>query len=114
MPDDVILRRWSARIRTQDEAAYADYIRGTGLDDYGRTSGNLGYQMLFRALGDGSSEVTTLSWWTSLDAMAAFAGEDITRARYYPEDDRFLLDRPAHVEHHRIVAGSDSVVLRAP
>ena len=29
--------------------------------------------------------------------------EDIEVARYYPEDDRFLLARPAHVEHHRVV-----------
>ncbi|UIJ45086.1 antibiotic biosynthesis monooxygenase [Sphingomonas cannabina] len=109
--NEVILRRWSARIRTADERAYADYILATGLDDYRATPGNLGYQMLFRALGDGTSEVTTLSWWTSLAAIEAFAGADPTLARYYPEDDRFLLDRPERVEHHRVAAGSDVVTL---
>lgn len=102
----MILRRWQARIRTADRAAYAAYISGTGGSDYASTPGNLGYQMLFRDLDDGSSEVTTLSWWRSLDDIKAFAGEDIAMARYYPEDDRFLLDRPLHVEHHEIVAGS--------
>jgi heme-degrading monooxygenase HmoA len=104
----MILRRWAALIRTADEDAYRAYIEETGLADYGRTPGNLGFQMLFRALGDGTSEVTTLSWWRTMDDITAFAGEDVERARYYPEDDRFLLSRPEKVEHHRVVAGDKS------
>ena len=103
---DIILRRWASRIRTADEAAYVDYIGETGLSDYRATPGNLGAQMLLRALGDGTSEVTTLSWWESMDAIRAFAGDDVETARYYPDDDRFLLDKPKQVEHHRVVAGS--------
>lgn len=102
----MILRRWSARIRTADRDAYADYIERTGGTDYTSTAGNLGFQMLFRDLGDATSQVTTLSWWRSLDDIRAFAGEDIDRARYYAEDDRYLLERPDTVEHHEIVAGS--------
>ena len=102
----MILRRWSSRIRTADEAAYIDYIKTTGLDDYRSTSGNLGAQMLMRALPGGISAVTTLSWWRSMNAICAFAGEDIEIARYYPEDKRFLLEKPECVEHHRIVAGA--------
>jgi heme-degrading monooxygenase HmoA len=104
--DTIILRRWASRIRTADEAAYVDYIAGTGLQDYRATPGNLGAQMLLRALGDGTSEVTTLSWWTGMDAIRAFAGEEIEVARYYPDDDRFLLEKPERVEHHRVVAGT--------
>ena len=100
MSDTIILRRWSARIRTADEADYIAYIAGTGLDDYRATPGNLGAQMLVRTLGNGESEVSTLSWWESLDAIRAFAGEDIAVARYYPEDDRFLLTRPRTVKHY--------------
>ena len=106
MPDTVILRRWSARIRTTDEDDYVAYIAGTGIADYRATPGNLGAQMLVRTLADGESEVTTLSWWESIEAITAFAGTDYDRARYYPEDDRFLLTRPDRVEHHRVVAGT--------
>ena len=102
----IILRRWSSRIRSADEAEYTAYIEATGLEDYRSTPGNLGCQMLMRALGDGTTEVTTLSWWDSMDAITAFAGADPGVARYYPEDDRFLLDKPEWVEHHRLVAGS--------
>lgn len=102
----LILRRWSALIRTADREAYTAYIAGTGGSDYTSTPGNRGYQMTMRDLDDGTTEVATLSWWISLDAIRAFAGEDITIARYYPEDDKYLLTRPKHVEHHAIVAGT--------
>ena len=99
------MRRWVGRIRTGDREAYVEYIRRTGVADYLATPGNLGCEMLLRDLPDGSSEVTTLSWWSDMEAVRAFAGEDPERARYYPEDDRFLLDRPVGVEHHLVVAG---------
>src|SRR3954470_21827462 len=106
MPDAaIILRRWSSRIRSADEAEYVAYIEATGLKDYRATPGNLGCQMLMRACGDGTTEVTTLSWWESMAAITAFAGDDPEVARYYPEDDRFLLEKPEQVEHHRVVAG---------
>ncbi|MDP5278321.1 hypothetical protein Q9Q95_05235 [Sphingomonas sp. DG1-23] len=101
----MILRRWRGVIRTDARDAYRDYIAATGGTDYGSTPGNLGFQMLFRDLGDGTTEVTTLSWWENLDAIRGFAGADIALARYYPEDDDYLLERPMHVEHHAVVAG---------
>ncbi len=103
----MILRRWSSRIRTRESADYVRYIEGTGIEDYLATPGNLGCQMLLRDVGDGTSEVTTLSWWRSMDDITAFAGDPVDRARYYPEDDRFLLEKPERVEHHRVVAKGD-------
>ena len=84
-----IMRKWTGRIRTADRDEYVRYIEDTGLHDYGSTPGNLGYEMLVRDLPDGSSEVTTTSWWQDLVSIAAFAGENIDLARYYPEDDRY-------------------------
>ncbi|HWU95126.1 MAG TPA: hypothetical protein VN029_05980 [Sphingomonas sp.] len=102
----MILRRWRGVIRTAERDAYRDYIAATGGTDYTATPGNLGFQMLFRDLGDGTTEVTTLSWWKSLDDIHGFAGDDIRVARYYPEDDRYLVERPLHVEHHDVAADS--------
>ena len=100
----VILRKWTGRIRTPHEREYVDYIVGTGLEDYGKTPGNLGYEMLLRDLGNGETEVSTISWWESMDSIRAFAGDNPELARYYPEDDKYLLHRPLHVEHHRVIA----------
>jgi heme-degrading monooxygenase HmoA len=100
----MIFRKWTGRIRTAEREAYVAYIVGTGLADYANTPGNRGYQMVTRDLGDGSTEVSTMSWWDSMDAIRAFAGAEPERARYYPEDDAFLLDRPEHVEHSEVAA----------
>ena len=100
----MIFRRWRGRIRTADRDEYVAYIRATGLEDYGQTPGNRGYQMLTRDLGDGTTEVVTTSWWDSMDAIRAFAGDQPELARYYPEDDRFLVERPEHVEHSLVEA----------
>lgn len=103
----MILRRWTGRIRTADREAYRAYIEETGGSDYAATPGNLGFQMLFRDLADGVTEVTTLSWWRSSEDIHGFAGDDIEIARYYPEDDRYLVgERTCIVEHHEVVAGT--------
>lgn len=101
--EPLILRRWSSRIRTADREEYVSYIKSTGVEDYLATPGNVGCEMLLRDCGDGSTEVSTLSWWRSMEAIRAFAGHDVDRARYYPLDDRYLIEKPEHVEHHIVV-----------
>lgn len=98
-----ILRRWASKIRTEDRAAYVEYVRSTGGHDYSSTPGNLGFQMLLRDVSDGTTEIETLSWWTSIEAIVAFAGEEYKKARYYPDDDRFLLTKPEFVTHFEVV-----------
>jgi heme-degrading monooxygenase HmoA len=110
----VILRKWTGRIRTAHASEYVDYIVGTGLEDYGKTPGNLGYEMLLRDLGNGETEVSTISWWESMASIRAFAGDEPELARYYPEDDKYLLHRPLHVEHHRVIASDLSVPKVSP
>jgi heme-degrading monooxygenase HmoA len=104
MSGEIIMRRWVGRIRTADEQEYTHYIEDTGLAEYRETPGNLGAQMLMRRQADGVSEVTTLSWWLGEEAIRAFAGDDMNAAKYYPEDERFLLDQPHNVDHFRVVA----------
>ncbi len=104
----MIFRKWTGRIRTADQAEYIAYIERTSGDHYLSTPGNLGYQILVRDLDGATSEISTISWWADLDAVRAFAGDDYARASYYPEDDRYLLDRPEFVEHHIVVADGRS------
>ena len=40
-----------------------------------------------------------------MEAVRAFAGPEPERARYYPEDDAFLLDKPEFVQHYEVVEG---------
>jgi len=72
--------------------------------EYRRTPGNQGAHMLTRDLDDGRTEIVTLSFWNSREVIRGFAGEDITRAVFYPEDDRFLVDREETVTHYEVHA----------
>jgi hypothetical protein len=38
----IILRRWSSRVRSADEADHVAYIEASGREDYRATPGNLG------------------------------------------------------------------------
>jgi heme-degrading monooxygenase HmoA len=98
----VIARLWRGWVRTEQTAAYVDYITATGLRDYAGTPGNLGAQMWTRDLGDGRTEVVTVSWWATRSDIEGFAGADIDVAVFYPEDDQYLVDRETRVSHYEV------------
>lgn len=102
----MILRVWKSTIRSTDLDQYVAYISDTGAADYAATDGNCGFEVLARNLAHDLVEVTTLSGWRDLEAVKAFAGEDYERARYYPDDDRYLVDKSKTVEHFTVIAGS--------
>jgi hypothetical protein len=77
-----------------------DYVSSTGLVAYRSATGNLGACIAVRDLDDERAEIVTLSWWKDKQSIVAFAGNDIDRARYFPEDDRYLLTRPETVQHY--------------
>jgi heme-degrading monooxygenase HmoA len=98
----MIARIWRGWVRTERAESYVEYIRATGIAEYLQTPGNLGAQMLTRDVGDGRTEVLTLSWWESLDSIRGFAGDDIERAVFYPQDDDYLIDRETTVRHYGV------------
>jgi heme-degrading monooxygenase HmoA len=95
----IIARTWTGAVRTADADEYAAYIRATGFAEYGRTAGNRG-AFLLRRDENGTTEFIALSLWDGVEAIRAFAGEDIEAAVLYPEDERYLIggSRTAHYE----------------
>jgi len=102
-----VLREWRAEVRRELKNEYIDYVRGTGIVHYRASPGNLGAMIATRDIDEKRSEIVTLSWWTDSSAIRAFAGEDISLARYFPEDDRFLLTRPERVLHYESTSPSE-------
>ena len=100
----MIARMWRGWVRTEQVQSYVAYIARTGLREYASTAGNLGCQMWTRDLGDGRSEVVTVSWWESRSAVEGFAGKNIDTAVFYPEDDDYLIDRETTVSHFDVAA----------
>ncbi|MCC9204981.1 hypothetical protein [Arthrobacter sp. zg-Y769] len=97
-----IVRTWRGIVRSDDLETYVAYVRETGINGYSATAGNLGAWIITRSLDEGRSEIVTVSLWVSLEAIRAFAGADVGRAVFYPEDDRFLLERDRTVSHYSL------------
>ncbi len=97
----MIARVWRGVVRLADADVYADYIRETGFEQYALTDGNRGAWLLRRDEGD-RTEFITYSLWDSLNSVRAFAGDDIERAVYYPDDERYLVERDDLVRHYSV------------
>lgn len=97
----MITRIWRGWTRPEDTEAYAAYITATGIVAYKATPGNQGAYLISRPDGD-RTEFLTISFWDNLESIAAFAGDDIDQAVFYPEDDRFLIDRETTVTHFEV------------
>ncbi|HUN35604.1 MAG TPA: hypothetical protein VMU95_26700 [Trebonia sp.] len=76
-------------------------MQQTGIDGYRRTPGNRGAWVLWRIDG-GRAEFVTVSFWDSRAAIEGFAGPDIDKAVFYPEDERFLVQRDLTVQHYEV------------
>ena len=99
----MIARIWRGAVRREDGDAYAEYMQSTGLAEYGSTIGNRGAWMLRRDIGD-LTEFVMFTLWESMDAVRAFAGDEYETAVFYPEDDRFLVERDLEATHYTVAA----------
>jgi len=98
----MIARTWAGAVRAADADAYLDYLHATGLAEYQATPGNRGVLALRRITGD-RAEFLLLTLWDSEEAIRRFAGDNIERAVFYPEDERFLVARDERVRHYEVV-----------
>ncbi len=90
---------WRGEVLTARAGEYLEYLKRTGLADYANVPGNRGTTVLTRELGD-RTEFLIVTEWDSWEAIREFAGADPEIARYYPEDDDYLLFRTERVEHY--------------
>ena len=102
----MIARVWRGVVRREDSDAYAAYILDTGIAGYVATPGNRGAWMLRRDDGD-RTEFLTFTLWDSLDDVRRFAGDDVQASVYYPEDDRYLIERDRKVAHYEVAGSAD-------
>jgi len=100
----VIARTWRGETSAGDADAYVAYLEHTGLAEYRATPGNRGAHLLRRELPGDRTEFVTLTFWDDVDAVRRFAGDDITVAVFYPEDDRFLAARDLVAHHYEVAS----------
>jgi len=101
----MIARIWHGVTPDAKAEQYLVYLNETGIPDYRATEGNQGVYVL-RKIEGGRAHFLLLTLWESLDAIKQFAGPDFEKARYYPEDDEYLLERELTVDHYEVVGNS--------
>lgn len=102
----MIVRMWHGMTPAEKADVYYDYLNRTGIPDYRATEGNRGVMVLRRVDGD-EAHFLLLSFWESLDDIEAFAGSDLTHARYYPDDGDYLLEFEERVIHYDLLNEED-------
>ena len=103
----MIARTWRGWTTRSDADAYVSYLKETGQPESLGTPGNRGFAILRRDDGD-RTEFVTISLWDSWEAIEAFAGPG-GQVVFYPEDDRFLIERESFVTHFEVASGKLSL-----
>lgn len=101
----MIIRMWHGRVNHEKAAAYRLFLIERAIPDYQAVPGNLSVKILQRHEDDATHFITMTSW-ESLEAINAFAGADAEKAKYYPEDEEFLLEFEPSVVHYEVVGRS--------
>jgi heme-degrading monooxygenase HmoA len=99
----VVARHWRGWTAAEDAERSVEYLNETGVPALAETPGNRGVQVWLRREGV-RAEFVVLSLCESREAIRAFAGDDIETARFYPEDDRFLVVRDLTCTHYDVAS----------
>ena len=100
----MIARRWHGRVPVEKAEDYLRLMANVGLPDYRGTDGNRGAWCLHRREED-IVHVEMFTLWDDVHAVRRFAGEELTKAKYYGFDPDFLLDLEPEVTHFEVIAG---------
>jgi heme-degrading monooxygenase HmoA len=96
---------WHGRVPTNKAQAYRAFVNNRAIPDYRSVPGNISVHILERKEGE-ITHFITMTFWENLDAIRGFAGDDIERAKYYPEDQDFLIEFEPNVVHYEVVGQS--------
>jgi heme-degrading monooxygenase HmoA len=99
----MIARIWHGKTTIEKADAYMqEYFLQTGLADYQATEGNRGVLVL-RKDEEGQVDFLMLTLWENEEAIRKFAGDDIDKARYYPEDKKYFDEMEPNVTHYDVL-----------
>ncbi len=94
----MITRIWHGTTSISDADNYLKFLNESGIRDYKETPGNLSIKVL-RRKEEHVCHFWTVTEWENLESIKAFAGDDLEKAKYYPEDKDFLLEFEEKVIH---------------
>lgn len=99
----MIARIWKGRTKIEHINDYTEFMKTRAIPDYQKTPGFVNLSFL-KQVKDNEGHFTLITYWESLEVIKNFAGDDMEKAKYYPEDVDFLLEFVENVEHHEVFA----------
>jgi heme-degrading monooxygenase HmoA len=99
----MIVRMWHGRVQKAKADAYRAFLIERAIPDYQSVPGNLNVYVLEREEAD-IMHFMTVTLWENIAAIRAFAGDDPSVAKYYPEDHGFLLEFEPTVVQYEVAA----------
>jgi len=99
----MIARIWHGRTLVEDFDTYTKFMKEKAIPDYKKTNGFVKLTFL-RNIENNIAHFTLITFWENLQVIKNFAGEDFEKAKYYPEDENFLLEFEEKVTHFEVFA----------
>ncbi len=98
----MIFREWRGRAEKSNAEGYPTHFRTFVVPELGKVPGFIGADLSCRDLG-GKIEFLVLTKWKSMDAIRAFAGDDLGKAIVEPEAVAALTDFDDRVHHYEVI-----------
>jgi heme-degrading monooxygenase HmoA len=100
----MILREWRGRAAKSNPDAYPNHFRSTVLPELRELPGFLGAHLCQRHLSE-QIEFLVLTKWQSMEAIRAFAGDDVDQAIVEPAGVAALVDFDDRAQHYEMIEG---------
>ena len=102
----MIARIWHGKTDKSKFGEYSEFLRKVAIPDYKKIIGMQGFSFLRRTSGS-EAHFMLITYWNNWEALRQFAGEDVEKAKYFPEDNDFLLEFEENVQHFEVFAHED-------
>ena len=99
----MIARIWKGRTLIAHQEEYTAFMKSKVLPDYSQTEGFVKLSFLQRT-DEQFAYFELITYWENMAVIKHFAGEDFEQAKYYPEDQKYLLEFPEKVTHYTVFA----------
>lgn len=99
----MIARIWHGTTKAKDYEAYTEFMKTRAIPDYQNTAGFIKLSFLRKVEGD-IAHFHLITYWENLAVIKNFAGEEYDLAKYYPEDENYLLAFEEKVTHCEVFA----------
>ena len=99
----MIARIWHGKTHVSNYETYTEFVKHVAIPDYKKTRGFVSLTFL-RNIKNDEGHFVLITYWENLEVIKNFAGQDLEKAKYYPEDDDFLLEFEEHVQHYEVFA----------